>query len=120
MRRDLLLLGEMIDAATEAVSLTKDADIETLEGDRRSGDVLLWNFTVLGEAAAQLDDAIKARFAEVPWSQPSRLRNRIVHGYWTVDFEILHNTASKLLPGFIEQLKAVLDVLEVEENGTKE
>jgi len=120
MRRDLLVLGEMIEAATQAVSLTQDTDLETLEGDRRRGDALLWNFTVLGEAAAQLEDAIKARFSEVPWSQPSRLRNRIVHGYWTVDFEILHNTATNLLPGFIEQLKAVLDVLEAEERGKPE
>ena len=116
MRRDLLLLAEMIGAATEAVSLTKDADLETLEGDRRLGDALLWNFTVLGEAAAQLDAGTKTRFSEVPWSQPSRLRNRIIHGYWTVDFEILHNTATNLLPGFIEQLKAVL----AEERGKPE
>ena len=117
MRRDLLLLGEMIEAARQAVSLTRDVDLATLEGDRRRRDALLWNFTVLGEAAAQLDDAIKTRFPEVPWAQPSRLRNRIIHGYWSIDFEILHTTATDLLPGFAEQLTAVLDVLEEEERG---
>lgn len=61
MRRDLLLLGEMIEAATQAVSLTKDTDLETLEGARQRREALLWNFTVLGEAAAQLDEAIKTR-----------------------------------------------------------
>lgn len=120
MRRDLLLLGEMIEAATQAVSLTKDTDLETLEGDRQRREALLWNFTVLGEAAAQLDEAIKTRFPDVPWAQPSRLRNRIIHGYWSIDFEILHTTATDLLPGFVQQLRAVLDVLEAEERRTRE
>lgn len=117
MRRDLLLLGEMIEAGTQAASLVADTDLETLGGDRQRRDALLWNFTVLGEAAAQLDDAVKTRFPEVPWTQPSRLRNRIIHGYWSIDLEILHTTATDLLPGFVKQLRTVLDVLEAEEAG---
>jgi uncharacterized protein with HEPN domain len=40
----------------------------------------LWNFTVLGEAAAQLDAETKSRFPDVEWAQPTQLRNRIIHG----------------------------------------
>ncbi|MGQ0519592.1 MAG: HepT-like ribonuclease domain-containing protein [Actinomycetota bacterium] len=117
MRRDLLLLGEMIDSATEAVALVAGADLETLAADRQRSDALLWNFTVLGEAAAQLDAGIKARFPEVPWTQPARLRNRIIHGYWSIDLEILHTTATDLLPGFVRQLQQVLEAVEKEEGG---
>jgi uncharacterized protein with HEPN domain len=53
----------------------------------------------------------------VPWTQPSRLRNRIIHGYWSIDLEILHTSATELLPGFVKQLRTVLDVLEAEESG---
>lgn len=76
---------------------------------------MLWNFTVLGEAAAQLAPAVKERFPEIPWAQPSRLRNRVIHGYWSVDLEILHTTATNLLPGFIEQLRDALGVLEADD-----
>ena len=75
------------------------------------------DFTVLGEAAAQLDADIKIRFPGVPWVQPARLRNRIIHGYWSIDLEILHNTATDLLPGFVQQLQNVLDVLEADDAG---
>lgn len=56
MRRELLLIGEMIDAATQAQSLVAGTDLDALQADRQRRDALLWNFTVLGEAAAQLDD----------------------------------------------------------------
>lgn len=117
MRRDLLLLGEMIEAALQAAALVVDTDLETLAGDRKRRDALLWNFTVLGEASAQLDTDLKTRFPEVPWAQPARLRNRIIHGYWSIDLEILHTTATDLLPRFVQQLRQVLDVVEAEERG---
>ncbi|MGH3200372.1 MAG: HepT-like ribonuclease domain-containing protein, partial [Streptosporangiaceae bacterium] len=53
--------------------------------DRQRRDALLWNFTVLGEAAGQLSTEVKERFPDIAWQQPIRLRNRIVHGYWSID-----------------------------------
>jgi len=67
---------------------------------------------VLGEAAAQVPDEIKKAHPSVNWARPSQLRNRIVHGYWSIDLEILHATASDDLPAFVTQLKAVLDAVE--------
>jgi uncharacterized protein with HEPN domain len=51
MQRDILLLTEMIDAAEQAQRLTEDITVSQLETDRQRRDALLWNFTVLGEAA---------------------------------------------------------------------
>jgi uncharacterized protein with HEPN domain len=111
MRRDLLLLGEMIEAAERARSLVAGADLATVTADLQRREALLWNFTVLGEAASQLDDSVTAQFPDGPWMQPIGLRNRIVHGYWSIDMEILHTTATDLLPGFVEQLRAVVAAL---------
>lgn len=69
---------------------------------------------MLGEAAAQLGVDAKERFPEIPWVQPARLRNRIVHGYWSIDLEILHTTATDLLPEFAQQLRKALATLEAE------
>lgn len=70
------------------------------------------NFTVLGEAATQLPEAFKAEHPDVDWARPGRLRNRIVHGYWSVDLEILHSTATHDLPGYAEQLRAIMGRLQ--------
>ena len=110
--REALLLCEMIDAAEQAHSLVSGRDVDTLEADRQLRDALLWNFTVLGEAPAQLPDEFKRAHPRVNWARPSQLRNRIVHGYWSIDLEILHATASDDLPAFIAQLKAVLRTVE--------
>ena len=108
MRRDVLLLEEMIQAAVQAVALVEGVAVEDLASDRIRRDALLWNFTVLGEAAAQLSAELKQEFAEVAWRQPARLRNRIVHGYWSIDLDVVHATAQEQLPGFTADLRRVL------------
>ena len=111
-QREAVLLGEMIDAAEQAQQLVAGLDVEAIETDRQRRDALLWNFTVLGEAAAQLSTDFKVAYPDVEWARPSQLRNRIVHGYWSIDLQVLHATALDDLPAFTAQLKAVLKDLE--------
>ncbi len=109
MQRDILLLTEMINAAEQAQQLTAGITVSRLETDRQRRDALLWNFTVLGEAAGQLSAELKDRFPDIAWQQPLRLRNRIVHGYWSIDLEVLHTTATGQLPSFTADLRSVLN-----------
>jgi uncharacterized protein with HEPN domain len=112
MQRDLLLISEMIDAASQAIALVGGDDAATISADRQRHEALLWNFTVLGEAASQLSEAFVEAHPGVPWRQPARLRNRIVHGYWSIDTQILCDTARIQLPSFVEQLRTVASMLD--------
>lgn len=107
MQRDALLLGEMIDVAEEAIAIASENDRTSLAADRRQHDALLWNFTVLGEASARISREIKESNPDVPWARPVQLRNRIIHGYWSVDLGVLHTTALEQLPAFVEQLRRI-------------
>lgn len=53
MRREVLLVAEMIRAAERLQALVADLDLAGLEADPLRQEALLWNFTVLGEAATQ-------------------------------------------------------------------
>jgi len=77
MQRDILLLTEMIDAAEQAWQLTADTTVSQLETDRQRRDALLWNFTVLGEAAGQLSAELNPA-AVLP--VPARAAGRLLDG----------------------------------------
>ncbi len=70
MQRELLLVDEMIGAAEQARALVNGVTLETLEDDRLRRDALLWNFTVIGEAASQLGPEIRSRFPDIDWAKP--------------------------------------------------
>jgi uncharacterized protein with HEPN domain len=87
MQRDIILLIEMVDAAEQAQRLVAGFSAAEVGADRMRRDSLLWNFTVLGEVslATLVSSETKARFPDISWRNPARLRNRVVHGYWSVD-----------------------------------
>jgi uncharacterized protein with HEPN domain len=102
----------MIDAAEQAQRLVAGRTAAEVGTDRMRRDSLLWNFTVLREASALVSSETKARFPEIPWRNPVRLRNRVVHGYWSVDVEILHTTAAEQLAEFVRLLRNASAALE--------
>lgn len=112
MQRDRLLIEEMITAAERAIDLVAGVSPAELADDRNATEALLWNFTVLGEAATQVSAETKALYIHIEWANPVRLRNRIVHGYWSIDLAILHTTATAQLGDFVRDLRTVLATLE--------
>jgi uncharacterized protein with HEPN domain len=69
-------------------------------------------FSGISPRSAMLPDSFQLRSMTsspgVPWQQPIRLRNRIVHGYWSIDLEVLHTTATEQPPAFAADLRHVL------------
>jgi len=107
MRRELLLVAEIIDAVKRIVELTAGATVASLDQDRDRREALLWSFTVLGEASGQLDEDLRSRFPQVPWRAATAMRNRIVHGYWQISTSILLATAQDDMPAFLEAVRDV-------------
>lgn len=112
MRRELLLLREMVDAASEIGDLVGARSAEQVEADGIRRSALLWHFTVLGEAASQVPAEVKDSYPEIAWSAAARLRNRIVHGYWDIDVETPVTAASDDIPQMLTQLEAVIASLQ--------
>ena len=109
MRRDGVLIAEILEAGERIVALVADRSSADFEDDPDRRDALLWNFTVLGEAVGQLSDELKDDHPEIGWASPLRMRNRIVHGYWSIDLDVLVTTARDDLGEFLEAVRVLLD-----------
>lgn len=107
MQRDRLLMAEIIDATERIIDLVATRSPAEFDTDRDRRDALLWNYTVLGEAIGQLSDELKSAHPTVPWGAPVRMRNRVVHGYWSIDVEVLVTTARIDLPAFLSNVRAI-------------
>jgi uncharacterized protein with HEPN domain len=105
MQRDRLLVAEMVEACRRVMALA--AEIADRGEDETLLEALLWNFTVLGEAASQVSDALKRETGHIGWANPVRLRNRLVHGYWSIDHQVLLVTARTDVPPLLDQLNRI-------------
>ena len=104
----LIRLEHMLAAAREAVGLVQDRAATDVETDRVRVLALERLIEIVGEAAAQTEADVRERFPEIPWSRIVGMRNEIIHGYSTVDFEIVFRTVKDRLPQLIGVLEAAL------------
>ncbi len=107
MQRDRLILAEIIGSIERILELSAGRSSSDIDLDRDRRDALLWNFTVLGEAVGQVSGETKRAHSAVDWVAPVRLRNRIVHGYWSIDVDVLMATAHDDLPSFLVAVGAI-------------
>ncbi len=103
-------LLHMEQAAADACSFVEGLTKEAFFADRRTQSAVVMCLIVIGEAATKITDR-DAAFAQahplVPWRSMRGMRNRIAHGYFEIDFNIVWATVRTALPELLEQLPAV-------------
>jgi uncharacterized protein with HEPN domain len=98
----------MFDHAMEAVDMTKGKTRSDLNTDRQLNLSLVRLLEIVGEAANRIPQEEQIKFPDIPWPEIISLRNRLIHGYDQVDFDILWQIVSHDLPKLIGQLKKIL------------
>lgn len=78
-------------------------------------DAVIRRPEIIGEAATKLPEAFKAQHPEVPWSQISGMRNKLIHEYFGVDLALTWRTVQKDLPELEWEITKILAELESEE-----
>jgi uncharacterized protein with HEPN domain len=105
---DTIRLRHMLDNAREAVKLIAGKDKSVLLSDRVLELALIRLVEVVGEASAKVSSAAQAKYSTIPWSQVIGMRNRLIHGYDSVDLDILWDTIEVDLPPLIAELENIL------------
>lgn len=103
---------EAAERATEYVSGIPDAN--AFESNGIAQDAVVRCIEIVGEAASKIlkaDPAFVSRHPEVPWQQMSAMRNRVIHNYFDIDYEVVWRTAREDLPKLCVQIKALMQTL---------
>jgi len=108
-RRDpMVSVRQMLDHAAEVVGMARGRIRADLDTDRMLNLSPVRLVEIVGEAASRVPEELRAKHPGVPWRQTVGMRNRLIHGYDTVNFDILWAIVEKDFPPLIEQLRAII------------
>ncbi len=111
-KRDAILLFEdMLESAQKIKRYTKDLDFDAFISDDKTIDAVVRNFEIIGEAANRFDSDIREKFPEIEWNRIRGFRNRIVHEYFGIDYEIVWSIIESYLDKLIEWLETIINEL---------
>lgn len=103
-------IEHMRQAATDACSFVDGLDKDEFIADKRTQQAVIMSLIIVGEAATKVMDRYGS-FAEthldIPWRNMRGMRNRIAHGYFEVDLDVVWDTVQTALPQLLKQLSDI-------------
>jgi uncharacterized protein with HEPN domain len=99
-----LLLDDMLQAAIKIRNYTESFNLELFFNDEKTIDAVVRNFEIIGEAANRIDPSFRNQHPDIEWKRIRGFRNRIVHDYFGIDYEIVWDIIEFYLDELIENL----------------
>ena len=98
---------EKLEKILECIDRIKDYTREGKEAflvDLKTQDAVVRNYQVIGEAVKDLSDELRSKTPDVDWREASRFRDKVIHHYLDIDFQIVWNAVEKTLEPFREKV----------------
>lgn len=109
-KRDIiLLLDDMQQSANKIKRYTENLDFDSFMSDEKTIDAVVRNFEIIGEAANRIDPNFRDSNPEIEWKRIRGFRNRIVHDYFGIDYEIVWTIIESYLDELIDWLDTIID-----------
>ena len=103
-------LDQMLEATPQACSYVEGMRKEDLLADKRTQQAVILNLIIIGEVATKLLQShgdFLEHHADVPWRSMKGMRNRIAHGYFDVNLDMVWATIQKALPELASRLPSI-------------
>jgi uncharacterized protein with HEPN domain len=107
-RDDTVPMRHMLDHAREVVAMLRGRTRRDLDTDRMLQLALLHLIEIIGEAAKRVTPSGYERYPDIPWLKVIGTRNRIVHGYDAINYDILWDIATGEMPALVAALERAL------------
>jgi len=110
-------LGHMLEAIHRIQGYVRDMSGSAFKDDQLVQDAVIRNIEIIGEAASNIANVAPGftqQHSAVPWTALYAMRNRVSHGYWIVDLDVVWQVIQKDLPELeteISQLQKANDGL---------
>jgi len=104
-------LQDMVEAADKAAQFVKDVDFEAFCKNEEKVFAVIRALEIIGEAARNIPKSIRDRYVEVPWDDIVGMRNKVIHGYFGVDLEVIWKTIDQDLPPLQNTLARIFEDL---------
>ena len=108
-KSDLIRLRHMLDATQKALRFCEGRQRADLDNDEMFSLAIVRLIEVLGEAANKVEPATQEQYPQIPWPLIIGARNRLIHGYDDVDFDIVWQIIMQDLPALSQHLQAAIE-----------
>lgn len=105
----------MLDAAQACIEFTAGKKRKDLEKDKVLSFAIIRALEIFGEAAANLTKSFQSKHPKIQWRAIVGMRNRLIHAYFDIDYDIVWAAISEEIPAIIPHLEQILLHIDLDE-----
>lgn len=110
MKRDYVLyIKDILDCVEKIEDFVGDMDFDEFVKDDKTTSAVVRKLEIIGEATKNIPEEMRVKYQEIPWSDMARMRDKIIHFYFGVDYEIVWKAIKERLPTLKRQIKKLLE-----------
>jgi uncharacterized protein with HEPN domain len=106
-RGDAAFLADIREVIRRIDSYVADLTYDAYLVDTKTQDAVVRNLEIIGEAVKNVSQELKWNYPNIPWKELAGLRDKLIHHYFGVNFDIVWNIITEELPDIYEQLETI-------------
>jgi len=111
MRDYRLYLKDILAALESVETFVGSMAFEEFRADDKTASAVVRKFEIIGEATKNIPEDIRRRYSKIPWKEMAGMRDRLIHFYFGVDYQLVWATIKERLPSVKQQIQKILKEL---------
>jgi len=108
MWRDEATLLDIAQAARRIVSFVRGVDEASFAANAEKHWAVVEQLLIIDEAVTRLSNEFRSSHPEIAWAKIAGMRNRLIHGYDTIRWDLVWRTATEAVPQLLKQIEPLL------------
>lgn len=110
-KNPLFFLQDIQNSLIKIFKYTENLSYDDFILDDKTKDAVERNFEIIGEAVKNLPTEFKSQYPNIPFKQIAGMRDKLIHDYFGVDYEIVWKTIKEKLPEFKHSINGIINTL---------
>ncbi len=111
MRNYKLYLQDILNAFEAIEEFVEDMSFKEFKEDDKTSSAVIRKFEIIGEATKHIPDEIRQKYPQIPWKEMAGMRDRLIHLYFGIDYNLVWRTIKEALPNLTSLLKKIIKEL---------
>lgn len=108
MLSPLEYLRHILDEAEYLMGQTQGLSQDEFLSDETLKRAFVRSIEIIGEAAKKVPDDLKQKYPQTEWRAIAGMRDRLIHGYFGIDYDIVWDVAINKIPQLQQQVEEML------------
>lgn len=104
-----ILLMDILESIKKIKKYTNEMTYDLFIQDDKTIDACVRNFEIIGEVSSKIDEDFKTEHSEIEWKRMKGLRNRMIHDYSGIDYQVVWDIITEYLDELEYQVEKLLN-----------